>query len=500
MNIIPAVLSCIPGLGQMYNVTPGRAYMFGSLFIAAVGLYIFKPAVGIYALIPVVFLSMCDAYGEAAGRGFWHGTGRGLICALKIFCTATAIVIWIMAVIICIDALACWIGSGTPLISAIDFTGKGGVPKDWNPLWVSVISLGACVLLFGIHGSGRKFIWARKSLRHFSHTARILLLAAVIAGVFTVSVYHYNSTKPFFLLHIPLKTVTFVFHAPAVIVNSLGASWNYSEPGFLTKMTSLISDFSKQADTSLSAHATLFNIIMLASIITLLPFLFKSMMSYAGTIPGLADIAKIWKEDAHERKEILRHEWEEMRKAFDESRKRKEELKKVQHKQSMEMMNATNIRLDRLDGLVRQLALLQSGAQMTEEQRASMEEALQKKPEPLPEPAPYGFFNKIGYCLKRFWLFIQLRAWPLPVKFCGICFRSAAKGVRATGRWIKTFSAGRLGPGLAKAGKGVISLPGKILKRNGAAEETEKKLAQEDTDGSEENPPGDNNTGEDGEG
>ena len=478
MNAIPALLSIIPGLGQAYNVTSGKAYMFGFLFITAIGLWIFKPAVGLYALAGVVFLSMCDAYGESARRGFWFGIGRGIVFLFKTFFLITGTVVWVIAVFICIDAVVCWTSSGTPLAAGLHISETAPAVKTWKPLWVSVIALGACVLMFLAHGAGRRFIWARRKRRSFSHALRVVLMAVVIVGILGISVNRFSSTKLFSVMHIPIKTIRTAADAPVNIANAFDAGWNTFTLGFLDKGTAFLSSFTEQAQTSLSSHTLVYNVILLAGCIVMLPLFFISALAYARTIPGLTDIVDIWRTEARERKKTLKKEWENIRKGLEVSRKRKEALKKVRHRNAMKIMKYTNSRLDRLETLVQQLSLIQAGDELTEEQRTVLEESLKKKPEQVPEPVVGAFRTRMASGLKRTWLFIKARAWPLLLAAGAAVGVSAGRAIKAAARGIKGFIAGVLVPGAGKAGKGVMSLPGTIGRNMKKRSEKKKKKAE----------------------
>ena len=360
LKYAPVLLSVIPGLGQMYSLNINRAYLFCFLFIASLGFLMFNAVPGLLAVLLVVFISMCDAYAVSSKKGFLTAVFKGIKLSVSLYLTLACIVLWMFFSAATIDSVISIFTDGTPALAKINLSGSDPVQRDWNSYVVAAVALGACLLLFLLHGLGRRFIWARSSERHFSNSIRSVLTATAATGLLAYLVNNASAVQVGHILSLPVTIIRLIIDLPATVCSSFNYELSWFSLGFLNQFSDMISGCGTLFAESMSSSPSTYYTILIASLLILLPITLAVFRKDFEQIPAYAEAFGIWKREVKERTETIKDKWNRYRKELAESRAEKRELDKKKNEQALAFSNATNQRLDRLEKLIANLQASQA--------------------------------------------------------------------------------------------------------------------------------------------
>ncbi len=360
LAVIPALLSLIPGLGQAYNLNVKKAVLFAILFLGSVAVAIFKPDYGAPAVFLTIFLAMGDAYGTARGGGFFSGTGRGILLAVRTYGFLLGLLLWMALSALFCDAIAARNQPGASIVATVDLGGTGVAARTVNPWVAAGMVLGSALLLFFLQGFGRKLIWARKRPTHFMFSMRVFLSAVALTGLLaTASRLMATETAGKTLaavFNLPLAILHRVLALPQTVGGMLDKTWPSLVPGILEPATTAVQAFGRSVALSFASFGNVYRFVLLAGLIGIVPLFLRSMLRLARDLPGYGDWMDMWMQVTRERSRHLRSEWQAFREERAAAWERRQTLAESVRKE-VAVMNATaDRRFARLEDMASRLA------------------------------------------------------------------------------------------------------------------------------------------------
>jgi hypothetical protein len=350
--LVPALLSLLPGLGQAYNLNIKKAVFFFLLFVSGLILVTFDLAYGPAVVLAALFLSACDAYGTARGRGFPLSVGSGIAWLVRVFFGLCGLWLWMAGIAVILDAIGAWTLS-QPSMPALARSSDAWA--NIKPAIVLSIAVGACALLFFLQGFGRKLVWARHSSTHFLRPLRMALTAAACLGLWSVVSQWLGPEAAAktggALFALPLTLGRHLLALPQTMGSLLGRAWPAWEPGFYTSAIRALNAFGVAVVASFGRYPGLYRLGFFCGLIGAIPLYLLAAVRISRRLPGYEDWLSAWTELARERTESLGAEWRQFREERILAWQARQQRMETAHRQMERMNDESRRRLARLEAL-----------------------------------------------------------------------------------------------------------------------------------------------------